>query len=129
MGTERGYVLPAHHRAVDETVPRVMARGLLGWRVVDWVVTLTDARFSAPTPPAGYYRELTELALRRALSLAGTRECEPVSRFEVEVPEGEVAETLPVIRHVMETAPEPAVRLRVPLQVDARAGDNWDAAH
>jgi DNA polymerase-1 len=46
-----------------------------------------------------------------------------------EVPEAEVAETLPVIRRVMEAAPEPAVRLRVPLQVDARAGDNWDAAH
>ncbi len=60
MDTERGYILPAHHRAIEETVPRVMASGLLGWRVVDWVVTLTNARFSAPTPPAGYYRDLTE---------------------------------------------------------------------
>ena len=30
MGTERGYILPAHHRAIEEAVPRVMARGLLG---------------------------------------------------------------------------------------------------
>jgi len=46
-----------------------------------------------------------------------------------EVPEGEVAKTLPVVKRVMEKAPEPAVMLKVPLQVDARAADNWDEAH
>jgi len=30
---------------------------------------------------------------------------------------------------VMEEAPHPAVALAVPLQVDARAADNWDEAH
>jgi DNA polymerase-1 len=29
----------------------------------------------------------------------------------------------------MEGAAEPAVKLRVPLHVDARAADNWDEAH
>ena len=37
--------------------------------------------------------------------------------------------TIPVIRHVMENAAMPAVALRVPLHVDARAADNWDEAH
>ena len=97
MGTERGYILPAHHRAIEEAVPRVMASGLLGWRVVDWVVTLTNARFSAPIPPAGYYRDLTETALRRALREAGTCECEPVSAFEVEVPEASFTAVLHVL--------------------------------
>ncbi len=46
-----------------------------------------------------------------------------------EVPDGEVAKTIPVIKRVMEKAPEPAVKLEVPLQVDARAADNWDEAH
>ncbi len=46
-----------------------------------------------------------------------------------EVPEDEVAKTLPVVKQVMEKAPEPAVKLNVPLQVDARAADNWDEAH
>ena len=46
-----------------------------------------------------------------------------------EVPDGEVEATLPVIRRVMEEAAHPAVRLRVPLAVEARAGANWDAAH
>ncbi|WP_425988883.1 DNA polymerase I [Afipia sp. DC4300-2b1] len=46
-----------------------------------------------------------------------------------EVPEDEVARTLPVIQHVMQDAPFPAVSLSVPLQVDARAANNWDEAH
>ena len=32
-------------------------------------------------------------------------------------------------KSVMEDAPHPAVSLHVPLQVDARAADNWDEAH
>lgn len=46
-----------------------------------------------------------------------------------EVPEAQVEATLPVIRQVMIEAPQPAVQLRVPLQVDARAASNWDEAH
>jgi DNA polymerase I len=46
-----------------------------------------------------------------------------------EAPEEEVDKTMEVARGVMEQAPEPALRLRVPLKVDARAGDNWEAAH
>jgi ribosomal protection tetracycline resistance protein len=97
MGTERGYLLPSFHRAIEETVPRVMAAGLLGWRVVDWRVTLTDGRFSAPTPPAGYYRDLTEEALGEALLVAGTLACEPVSAFEVEIPEESLTAVLRVL--------------------------------
>jgi len=39
------------------------------------------------------------------------------------------SETLPVVRRVMEKATEPAMRLSVPLQVDARAAANWEEAH
>jgi DNA polymerase-1 len=46
-----------------------------------------------------------------------------------EVPDDEVAATLPVVQHVMQDAPFPAVLLHVPLQVDARAANNWDEAH
>ena len=46
-----------------------------------------------------------------------------------EVPDNEVAATLPVVQHVMQDAPFPAVVLSLPLQVDARAADNWDEAH
>ncbi|MCO6049477.1 DNA polymerase I [Mesorhizobium sp. RP14(2022)] len=46
-----------------------------------------------------------------------------------EAPEKEVDETIRIVRAVMEDAAMPAVSLSVPLQVDARAADNWDEAH
>jgi len=46
-----------------------------------------------------------------------------------EVPEAEVDKTLPVVTAVMVEAPLPALSLSVPLQVEAHAADNWDAAH
>jgi DNA polymerase I len=46
-----------------------------------------------------------------------------------EAPEEEVDKTMEVARVVMEKAPEPVLKLKVPLKVDARAGDNWEAAH
>jgi DNA polymerase-1 len=46
-----------------------------------------------------------------------------------ECPDDEVEATLPVVRRVMEEAPLPLVKLQVPLAVDARAAQNWDAAH
>ena len=46
-----------------------------------------------------------------------------------EAPEAEVEATLPIVKQVMEQAPLPAMQLSVPLQVDARAADNWDDAH
>ena len=46
-----------------------------------------------------------------------------------EVPEAEVAKSIPIITRVMVDAPAPALQLSVPLQVDARAAQNWDEAH
>ncbi|MET3584530.1 DNA polymerase-1 [Pseudorhizobium tarimense] len=47
--------------------------------------------------------------------------------FEVE--EGEIDQTLPVITATMEEAAMPAISMKVPLKVDARAASNWDEAH
>lgn len=46
-----------------------------------------------------------------------------------EAPGKDVEASLPIIKDIMEKAAEPAVRLTVPLQVDARAAQNWDEAH
>lgn len=46
-----------------------------------------------------------------------------------EVPDAEVDKTKEVVTNVMIDAPMPAIKLHVPLQVDARAADNWDEAH
>lgn len=47
--------------------------------------------------------------------------------FEVEDEAVEAA--MPIIVETMEHAAMPAVAMRVPLKVDARAADNWDEAH
>ena len=46
-----------------------------------------------------------------------------------EVPQSQVEATIALARQVMVDAPNPAVRLSVPLQVDAKAAKNWDEAH
>ncbi len=47
--------------------------------------------------------------------------------FEVKV--ADVDKTIKTVCSVMEHAAEPAVALSVPLQVDAKAADNWEEAH
>ena len=46
-----------------------------------------------------------------------------------EAPEKEVDTTAKLVKSVMEKAALPAVEISVPLVVDARSADNWDAAH
>jgi len=46
-----------------------------------------------------------------------------------EAPDDEVEATLPIVAKVMVEAPEPAVKLHAPLQVDAHAAQNWEEAH
>jgi ribosomal protection tetracycline resistance protein len=86
LAVERGWLLPSFHAAIEETLPTELEVGLFGWRVADCTVTLTQSRFCAPTPPAGYFRWLTSVVLRQALAKAGTRVCAPMSEFEVEIP-------------------------------------------
>jgi DNA polymerase I len=47
--------------------------------------------------------------------------------FEVE--DAEVEKTIPVVVSTMENATMPALSMKVPLKVDARAATNWDEAH
>ena len=46
-----------------------------------------------------------------------------------EAPQDEAEAVIGVAKQVMERAPEPAVALSVPLEVEARAAANWDDAH
>jgi DNA polymerase-1 len=47
--------------------------------------------------------------------------------FEVE--DAAVEETIAVVREIMENAAEPAVKINVPLVVDAGIGQSWAEAH
>jgi ribosomal protection tetracycline resistance protein len=86
LGVERGWLLPSFHTAIEETLATELRVGLYGWSVTDCRVTLIASRFSAPTPPAGYFRWLTTVVLATALERAGTSVCAPVSDFEVDIP-------------------------------------------
>jgi DNA polymerase-1 len=46
-----------------------------------------------------------------------------------EAPDKDVDKASSLIKLIMEKAALPAVEISVPLVVDARAADNWDAAH
>jgi DNA polymerase-1 len=46
-----------------------------------------------------------------------------------ETREADVEKAIKTIARVMEKAAEPAVRLKVPVHVDAKSADNWEAAH
>jgi DNA polymerase-1 len=46
-----------------------------------------------------------------------------------ECPDAEAGKTMELAKRVMIHAPEPVVTLSVPLQVDARAAQDWEAAH
>jgi DNA polymerase-1 len=46
-----------------------------------------------------------------------------------EVDDQQVDRTIEIVREIMVNAAMPAVSMAVPLQVDARAAQNWDEAH
>jgi DNA polymerase-1 len=46
-----------------------------------------------------------------------------------EVADNEALALIATARRVMETAAEPAIKLAVPIHVDAKAANNWDEAH
>jgi ribosomal protection tetracycline resistance protein len=94
LEVERGWLLPSFHTAIEETLSAELREGLFGWMVTDLVVTLTQSRYCAPTPPAGYFRRLTSVVFRRALHGAGTTACAPVSEFEVDIPTRSISQVL-----------------------------------
>jgi ribosomal protection tetracycline resistance protein len=80
---------------MDEYVWLATQKGPLGWRVVDWVVTLTELEYAGsdgppskrgPLAKPSEFRDLTALVLAQALEQARTVVCEPVHRFRLECP-------------------------------------------
>jgi DNA polymerase-1 len=73
------------------------------------------------------------IRMENALAEAGLTKTEMLLQVHdeliFEAPEDEVENAIPVIRKIMENAAMPAIRMAVPLHVDARAAHNWDEAH
>ena len=68
-------------------------------------------------------------ALRDAKLEATTMLLQVHDELIFEAKEAEAAAAMAVVRAVMEKAAEPAVKFSVPIHVDAKAADNWEAAH
>jgi ribosomal protection tetracycline resistance protein len=93
-----GTMPAAFFTAVEDTVLETLREGLYGWLVTDCTVTMTHTGYwprqssahgtfdKNMSSTAGDFRGLTRLVLMDALKRAGTRVCEPMHRFELEVP-------------------------------------------
>jgi ribosomal protection tetracycline resistance protein len=76
----------AFREAMGDTVRQTLRQGLYGWEVTDCLVTLTQTGYWSPSSTAGDFRKLTPLVLMSALQQAGTVVCEPLQRFQLEIP-------------------------------------------
>ena len=109
LGVEPGSMPSAFFNAIEDTVHETLHQGLHGWDVPDCAVTITHtgywprqshahATFDASmSSTAGDFRSLTPLVLTEALRRAGTQVCEPMHRFDLEVPADRVGAALAVL--------------------------------
>ena len=121
LGIERGSLIRAFLKAIEETIPLALRAGRYGWKVVDCTVTIVSSGYAARqshahghfdramSSTADDFRAVTALVLAQALGRAGTVVCEPIHRFHLEVPDdalGPVLSVLP-LHKAMPEAPEP----------------------
>ena len=98
LGVELGSMPRAFFTAVEQAVYETLREGLLGWEVIDCVVTMTHSGYWARqshshgtfdprmSSTAGDFRQLTPLVLMDALRLGRTQVHEPIDRFDLELP-------------------------------------------
>ena len=92
-------------------------------------------RAAINAPIQGTAADIIRRAMARAPDALSTKKLSAKMLLQVhdelifEAPVKEVEATLKLVASVMEKSALPAVELSVPLVVEARAADNWDAAH
>ena len=96
-------------RIMEDTVQDVLRQGLCGWQVVDCQVTMTQSGYTSPGTTAKDYRLLTPLVVMDALKQAGTVVCEPIQRFQLEIPVDTYGRFLPVLAHLQANAFAPVM--------------------
>jgi ribosomal protection tetracycline resistance protein len=97
-GIERGRLTSAFIAATEEGVRRALGQGPHGWPVTDCVVTMTSSQYSprqskphqtfdkSVSSVAADFRNLAPVVVAAALRGAGTRVCQPVDRFDLDLP-------------------------------------------
>jgi ribosomal protection tetracycline resistance protein len=86
LEVDPGEMPAAFFRAVEEAVGETLQQGMYGWQVVDCHVAMTEVKHEAPMTTAADFRQLTPLVLAEALRRSGTLVCEPIQRFQLELP-------------------------------------------
>lgn len=98
LEVERGSMPPAFFTATEQGVRDALRQGPYGWAIEDCVVTMTAAGYAprqshmhqkfnkAFSSVGADYRSLAPVVLMAALRMARTQVCEPVHRFELDVP-------------------------------------------
>jgi ribosomal protection tetracycline resistance protein len=121
-GAVLGTMPRAFFRAVEETVHDALQQGIHGWQVTDCVVTLTHTGYyprqshshqgfaKEMSSTAGDFRNLTPLVLMTALQQAGTKVCEPIHRFHLELPADTIGPALPALARMSAVPEAPAIR-------------------
>lgn len=98
-GIERGNLPPAFIGATEEGVRSALQQGRYGWSITDCVVTMTASGYAprqshahqkfnrAMSSVGADFRHLAPVVLFAALTRAGIVACEPVDRFDLDLPE------------------------------------------
>ncbi|HZC27840.1 MAG TPA: GTP-binding protein, partial [Actinopolymorphaceae bacterium] len=120
LDVELGSMPFAFMKAVEDTVRETLSQGLCGWQVIDCIVTMTHSGYAprqshahatfdkSMSSTGADFRSLTPLVLMSALREAGTRVCEPMHRFHLEVPDDAFAALLPVLARLRAVPQTPA---------------------
>ncbi|GAA0222325.1 GTP-binding protein [Cryptosporangium japonicum] len=97
-GIEPGRLPPTFIAATEEGVRAALQQGRYGWPVTDCVVTMTSSQYwprqshahqkfnKAFSTVAADFRNLAPVVVTAALRRAGSRVCQPVERFDVNLP-------------------------------------------
>src|SRR5205823_2306543 len=80
------------------------------WRVADCMVTMTHSGYASPATGAGDFRKLVPLVLMSALREAGTVVCEPILRFEMEMPTDMLGAVLSALARLDAVPGAPVIR-------------------
>ncbi len=86
------------------------SRGIYGWQVTDCTVTMTHSGYSSVASTAGDFRNLTPLVLMSALKQAETIVCEPMHRFQLEIPADTFGRIVPVLAQLRALPQTPVLR-------------------
>lgn len=125
-GVEPGRLPPAFVAATEEGVRAALRHGRHGWPVTDCVVTMTASRYfprqSRPhqkfdksiSTVAADFRNLAPVVVAAALRGAGTRVCQPIERFDVNLPQHTVETVLALLGRSGALGPGHRRRRRIP---------------